>query len=95
MLQKAKTEILSNFTDATNEAVEARYHLRHAWEMPNANDHLRDLYTRDFQVQEIEKERELYGKSFKDVEDEIEELWAEIMVPHEEQGASEGGLSGK
>ena len=87
-------EILTNFADTTNEAIYARHHLRHAWESPNANEHLHELYARDFQAQEIQKERDLYGKSFKDVEDEIEELWAEIMVPHEENEDLEGGLSG-
>ena len=57
--------------------------LAKGWAQPDANANLQMLYEREMRLMELKKLWQKYARAFRTCEEEIEELWADLMVPDE------------
>ncbi len=89
-IQELKKGNLVAFTRLSAEISNIRNDLEHSWDDLNANDGLAELYERENQAQESERLRDFYGRSFETANEEIEQLWADIVVPHDARAQAEG-----
>lgn len=93
ILHEMRKQNLALFVSANAQINPFRAHLQSAWEQPDANERLQDLYTWGFYLQEAMKFRDDYGREYERLGEEIEEVRADINVPHEARAeGNEGGL---
>lgn len=79
-LYSAKTSALGHFRSIAYDISYARRLLAVEWLAPDANAKLADLYERDARLSATEKVRDAYGDRVRELEMEIEDVWAEIIV---------------
>lgn len=86
-LHALKKESLSSYQEVTqrlvalNKTIEA-LHL-------GGNDRLSELYQSEFEYLDTDRAQDEHGRTFKGVEEEIEEVLADVMVPHEARAEDE------
>jgi hypothetical protein len=80
---------LQYFTEGRAEKNALESDLAVGWARSDANDNLQMLYAGERRLMEVNKLWEKYGRGFRMYEDEIEELWGDLMVPDEEGPGSE------
>jgi hypothetical protein len=84
---------LQYFTEGRAEKNALESDLAVGWARSDANDNLQMLYAGERRLMEVNKLWEKYGRWFRMYEDEIEELWGDLMVRDEEEPDGEGSVS--
>lgn len=80
-LQELKKVNLSSFQEATKRRVVLHHHIESLRQ--GGNDRLPELYQSEFELQDTGRARETHGRMYKQLEEEIDELQADLTVPHE------------
>lgn len=60
------------------------------WGRPDANDNLKLLYAGEMRLMEVNKLWDKYARGFRMCQEEIEELWGDLVVPNEQRLPGEG-----
>ena len=80
-LQELKKLNLSSFEEATKRLVTLKHHVESM--RRNGNDQLPELYQSEFEFWDTGRAQDAHGRMYKRLEEEIDELQADLAVPHE------------
>lgn len=80
-LQEMKKLHLSSFEDATKRLATLTTSIESL--QLDGNDRLQELYQSEFEYLNTDRAQDEHGRAFKRLEEEIEELLGDLMVPHE------------
>lgn len=80
-LQELKKDNLSSFSDARKRLVALNQKIESL--QLDGNDKLQELYESEFELVNTDRAQEVHGVMFTRLEAEIEEVMADLMVPHE------------
>ena len=83
LLQTYQKDILKNYKDCAAKMIAKSRLTQQAWDHPDANQHLPEIYAAELEMQDLQREYHRWGRDFVTVAEEIEELLGDIMVPHE------------
>lgn len=62
------------------------------WERSDANENLQVLYAGELRLMEVNKLWDKYARGFRMCEEEIEELWGDLLVPDEQRSPDEAAI---
>ena len=92
MAEYLKKINLQCFKSSSDERVTLERDLAKGWGRSDANDNLQVLYAGELRLMEVNKLWDKYARGFRMCEEEIEELWGDLVVPDEESLPGEGAF---
>ena len=82
-LQDRRKQALENFCFSGEKVKFSQKELDDAWDSDVADQHLNDLFIMQSQLTALTKQHDEYGKEWKKLGDDIDELFGDLMVPGE------------
>lgn len=83
---------LQCFKSSSDERSTLEDDLATGWERSDANENLQVLYAGELRLMEVNKLSDKYARGFRMCEEEIEELWGDLVVPDEQRSPDEAAI---
>ena len=83
---------LQCFKSSSDERSTLEDDLATGWERSDANENLQVLYAGELRLMEVNKLSDKYAQGFRMCEEEIEELWGDLVVPDEQRSPDEAAI---
>lgn len=83
---------LQCFKSSSDERNTLEDDLATGWERSDANENLQVLYAGELRLMEVNKLSDKYAQGFRMCEEEIEELWGDLVVPDEQRSPDEAAI---
>ncbi len=84
-LHEKRKQALADFCFSGKAVVNSQKRLDDAWDSDVANQHLNELFVMQHQLTVLQKQHDEYGKEWKRLGEEIDELFGDMMVPGESE----------
>lgn len=84
-LHEKRKQALADFCFSGKAVVKSQKRLDDAWDSDVANQHLNELFVMQHQLTVLQKQHDEYGKEWKRLGEEIDELFGDMMVPGESE----------